>query len=66
METATASPPDARFVGVSAAARQFDISKSKMYELVHNGSIATVRLGARVLIPVAELDRFAETLLAES
>ena len=44
-------------MSVTAAARALGISRGLAYELVHRGELPAVRLGRRLLVPVAALDR---------
>lgn len=39
----------------SEAAAELGVSKTKMYELLHNGQIPALRVGRRILIPTEEL-----------
>lgn len=55
---------DVRFVGVPEFGRQFAIGRTKAYALVSAGVVRSCRIGERIVIPIAELDRFAAELLA--
>lgn len=44
-------------VSVDEAARRLGISRSHAYERVANGALPSIRLGARVLVPIAGLER---------
>jgi excisionase family DNA binding protein len=46
-------------ISVIEAARTLGISRSHAYELIARGAIASVRLGRRVLVPTAEIQRLA-------
>lgn len=52
-------------VPVPRAAEILGIGKSKTYELIGKGEIATVRIGRAVRVPVAELERFVAALIAD-
>jgi excisionase family DNA binding protein len=51
------TPTLPRLVGVPAAARDLGISPRGLWHMVARGQVRSVRLGRRVLIPRAELDR---------
>lgn len=48
-------------MNVSEAAKRLKISRTSAYEAARTGQIPTVRIGKRILVPVAALER----LLAE-
>jgi hypothetical protein len=52
------------FVSVPEFGRRFALGRSTAYELTSNGTVRTVRVGARVLVPVVEMERYAAELLA--
>jgi len=58
--------PDARFVGVGHAHEALGLSRSSVYLLLENGTLRSVRFGGRRLIPVEELERFAEKLAKQA
>ncbi len=41
------------------------IGRTKLFQLLANGSVASVRVGSRRLIPVSALDSWIEELLKE-
>ena len=50
-------------VKVPDAARMLGVGRSFAYQLVHDGTLPSVRLGERVLrVPVAEVHRYIERL----
>lgn len=51
------------FISVRQAHQRLGISRSTFYELVGQGRIPVAHLGRRVLVPVAEVDRFAAELV---
>ena len=57
MSTLSLSPP--RLVGVLEAARALSISTRHLRALVARHQVRAVRLGRRLLIPIAELERLA-------
>lgn len=62
-ESVSQSEPLPRLlVSVAEAAQVLNISRSYAYELVAAGAIIAVRLGRRVLIPIASI----EQLIADS
>ena len=58
-EKAFVSPEDRLLVGRSEAAQMLSISRRALDYLVANRQLSSRRIGARVLIPVAELRRFS-------
>jgi len=55
--------PAPRFgLSVDEAAAAVPTSRSQMYEFIGEGRIKTKRLGDRLIIPVAELARFIDSL----
>lgn len=47
-------------LGVRDAARRLGIGRDVCYQLVREGRLRAVRVGRRILIPRAELERFVE------
>jgi excisionase family DNA binding protein len=60
MSNADVSPV---LLDVSTAARALGISRSQLYKLFDEGSITRVHIGARALVHVSEVERFAASLL---
>jgi excisionase family DNA binding protein len=56
-ETEAAASP-ALTVRIREACRITGIGRSKLYELIKDGQITTVKVGAITLIPMAELRQF--------
>jgi len=56
---ATITPEDRLLVGRTEAAQLLSISKRSLDYLVANKHIAVRRIGARVLIPIADLKRYS-------
>ena len=57
-----ASPTERKTLTVPEAARTLGIGRSAAYEAARTGEIPTIRIGKRILVPVAALER----LLADS
>ena len=57
MSTVTHPEPDdsPATVTISEAARMIGISRSAGYRAAHKGEIPTIRIGGRLLVPVAKL-----------
>ena len=57
MSTVTHPEPDdsPATVTISEAARTIGISRSAGYRAAHKGEIPTIRIGGRLLVPVAKL-----------
>jgi excisionase family DNA binding protein len=47
-------------VRIREACRMTGIGRTKIYELIQEGEIETIKVGAMTLIPVAGLERFIE------
>ena len=58
--------PEPRFVGVPEAQVVLGLSRTSVYALLDSGELRSARVGGRRLIPVVELDRFAERLIAQA
>lgn len=58
--------PDHLLWGMEEAANALNVSRKYMYDLVHSGELATVKLGRRRLIPDDELRRFIDSLTDEA
>lgn len=54
---------DVLFVSVPEFARRLGVGRSTGYELTSSGTVRTVRIGSRVLVPVVEMERYAQGLL---
>lgn len=48
---------------ISDAARMLGIGRTKLYELVDEGALRTIRLGSRRLVPDSELRRLIDERL---
>jgi excisionase family DNA binding protein len=44
-------------ISITAAAEKLSISRAWAYQLAKRGELPTIRLGRRVLVPVAELEQ---------
>jgi excisionase family DNA binding protein len=49
-------PPERKALSVCEAARAVGISRATIYRLVQQKRLATVKIGSRRLVPVAEID----------
>lgn len=47
------------------AAARLSIGRSKLYELIAEGSVRTVRIGRAVRVPAREVERFADDLVTD-
>ena len=55
----TRKPNDARtLISVELAAKRLSIGRSLAYQLVATGELRSIKIGARRLVPVNELDMF--------
>jgi excisionase family DNA binding protein len=50
-------------LGVRDAARRLGIGRDSAYAAIRERRLRAIRVGRRVLVPVAELERFVETEL---
>ena len=48
-------------MSVSEMARVLSLGRTRAYELVHEGRIGSIRLGGKILIPRAEIERLIES-----
>jgi len=55
---ATDIAPPVLAMSVTPAAKSIGISKSRLYELINSGEIKAVKIGARTVVPTAELADF--------
>jgi len=55
-----------RFVSVTTFAKTFGLSRPRGYQLLDAGTVRSVRFQGRRLIPISELDRFEQSLLAQT
>jgi excisionase family DNA binding protein len=61
-----AESPPPRFVGVQDVADVTGLSRSTVYALLDDGTIRSVRLGGRRLIPTEARDAFVAELMAQA
>jgi excisionase family DNA binding protein len=61
--TPVVAPSDSepRAISVEAAARQLGISRAAAYNYANDGSLPVIRLGSRLLVPKAALDKLLAT-----
>ncbi|MEZ4494689.1 MAG: excisionase family DNA-binding protein [Dehalococcoidia bacterium] len=57
---------EALLLSVSEAAQLLGIGRSKTYELVATGELATVRIGRSVRVPRAIVEGYVERLIEQS
>lgn len=57
-EPPDAEPDDLRLITIAAAAARLDLSRSKVYELIADGELPTVRIGRARRIALADLRAF--------
>jgi excisionase family DNA binding protein len=48
---------NSRVLTVAQAARQLNIGRTHAYRAIHAGKIGHIKLGGKILIPKAEIDR---------
>ena len=58
--------PEPRFLSVLAFSKAFGFSQSRGYELLDAGKVRSVWFQGRRLIPASEVDRFEQSLLAQT
>lgn len=61
MPESAAIPEHRIALSPAEAAERLGVSRRSMYRAIECGDIPTVRLGARILVPVVALERFVET-----
>jgi excisionase family DNA binding protein len=49
-----------RTVTIQEAAKILGVGRNKAYEAAHSGEIPTIKLGRRLLVPVAALERMLQ------
>ena len=55
----------AKLIRVSDVARRLSIGRTLAYELVANGTLRAIHVGAALRVPVDEIDRFISERLAD-
>lgn len=60
MNGGTVMEPDQLVLTVEEAGRLLRISRGLAYDMVRQGSLPTIRLGRRILVPRAALERMLE------
>lgn len=58
------TPPDRRVVTLDEAAAILRISRGSAYEAAKRGEIPTIRIGRRLLVPTAALERMLTGIIA--
>jgi excisionase family DNA binding protein len=64
--SAPAVQPEPLLWSPAQAAKRLGISRAKLYELLASRELASLKVGAKRLIPDAECQRFISARLAES
>lgn len=59
-DSARSQHRDPLLVNVPEACRLLSLGRSSLYELIGSGDLRVIRVGRRVLVPTAELDRVIE------
>ena len=54
--------PDPMFLGIKAVAKLLAISPSNVRKMVHTGRLEARTIGNRIVIPVATVQQFADSL----
>ena len=49
-----------RTVTIEEAARLLGVSRNKAYDAAHRGEIPTIKIGKRLLVPIAALERLLQ------
>lgn len=60
----TASPVEPRLCTVRAAAEALAVSDRTVRKFIQDGSLRSVKVGGRRLVPTSALDEFVDTALA--
>lgn len=58
----TTGHPDALGVGILEAGRRLGVGRSSVYNLIASGDLSVVKLGARSIIPTADISQLIERL----
>ena len=58
--TGGGSPAHRRTYSVTEAARLLGISRTKAYECIRTGELPALRLGRRIVVPAARLERLLD------
>ncbi|BCQ09170.1 hypothetical protein JMUB5695_02609 [Mycobacterium heckeshornense] len=56
-------PVERKFVGIPETCLQLSVGRSTVYGLIDDGTLRRVKVGARALIPQADIDAFIASLL---
>ncbi len=60
MSTSTSVPPPALLVDLRTAAKMLSISTRTVWQLAADGALPCMRIGRRLLFPIAALERYVE------
>lgn len=61
--TKPAAPAQRKLCTIPNVCAQLDVGRSSVYNLIADGSLRRVKIGARTLIPQADVDAFIAGLL---
>lgn len=64
VEQIAPAPVEARTVSVEIAGKILGISRDLAYRAVRTGEIPTIKIGHRLLVPIAALDRMLDEVAA--
>jgi excisionase family DNA binding protein len=53
-------------LSVPRAARKLGVGKTKMWQLVHQGEIKSIKIGSRRVVPVDAIEAYQQSLLEAS
>jgi excisionase family DNA binding protein len=52
--------PERKTMTIAEAAELLGVSRNKAYDAAHRGEIPTIKIGKRILVPVAALERMLQ------
>jgi excisionase family DNA binding protein len=64
MENYMEQDVERRTITITEAAKALGVSRNKAYEAAKRGEIPTIKLGKRILVPVAALERLLAGAMA--
>lgn len=63
---ATQAPAQRKLCTIPNVGEQLSVSRTTVYQLINDGTLRRVKLGASALIPQADVDAFVARLLDEA
>jgi excisionase family DNA binding protein len=60
------STDEKRLFGIANAAKRWEVSKDMVRRKIESGEIRSIRIGARVLVPLSEIERVEQFGLGKS